>query len=130
MATLSTPTLVGPALVAVQGVAPPVYLDTVVQRARVTVPRDLRISNPTDGFIRDRVMLKSSSTAPEVPYTNSRVYVFRLLDAYRAWTGVTDALGYYHATGLEPGVEYLALAVDLAREHKATAAGPVLAVKG
>ena len=129
MAVVTTPTMLAPAPLVVQGIAPQRYTNTEVLRARIAVPRDYRHMNTTDGFIRDRVVHKSSPTAPEVPYTNARVYVMRLADFYRAWTGTTDSLGYYYATGLEPGVVYVPVAVDLAGTEKCTAGGPVVAQK-
>ncbi|MFE1574397.1 hypothetical protein ACFIQG_21785 [Comamonas odontotermitis] len=129
MALVTTPTMLAPALFVVQGVVPQRYTGTEAPRAQISVPRDYRHMNTTDGFIRDRVVHKSSPTAPEVPYTNARVYVMRLADFYRAWTGMTDALGYYNAIGLEPGVVYVPVAVDLAGTEKCTAGGPVIAQK-
>ena len=43
--------------------------------------------------------------------------------------GWSDAGGYYTATGLELGVEYIAVGIDPYRNHKATGAGPVVATE-
>ncbi|WP_423933157.1 hypothetical protein [Comamonas sp. 23] len=83
----------------------------------------------TTGVINDRVMLKTSPSAPEVPMASARVWALRLADGYKAWEGFSDALGYYHAAGLEVGVAYQVTAIDLTGEHKCTAGGPVVAVK-
>ncbi|MEG0921353.1 MAG: hypothetical protein RSD57_16975 [Comamonas sp.] len=91
--------------------------------------QDYRYSKSTLGVIRDRVMLKASATAPEVPLRNARVWVQRLVDGYKAWEGFSDALGYYKATGLEVGVTYVITGIDTSGEHKSTAAGPVVAQK-
>ncbi|WP_043341737.1 hypothetical protein, partial [Comamonas sp. B-9] len=74
-------------------------------------------------------MLKTSPSSPEVPVASARVWALRLADGYKAWEGFSDALGYYHATGLEVGVAYQVTAIDLAGGHKCTAGGPVIAVK-
>lgn len=105
------------------------------ERARYTVtdplPRagragyDLRQAIATTGTITDRVVVKAG--ASELPFANALVRAERLADGYRAWAGYTDADGYYTARGLEIGVEYVMLAIDPTRQHKATAAGPVMA---
>jgi hypothetical protein len=91
--------------------------------------QDFRLVGDTTGVINDRVMLKTSPSAPEVPMASARVWALRLADGYKAWEGFSDALGYYHATGLEVGVAYQVTAIDLTGEHKCTAGGPVVAVK-
>ena len=72
------------------------------------------------------VVLRVNATT-EVPFANGRVWLMRLADGFKAWEGWTDATGAYTATGLEIGVEYVALAIDPTRTHKTTGAGPVLA---
>jgi len=91
------------------------------------LPQDFRFSLSTLGEIRDRAMLKTSPSAPEVPMAFARIWVQRLADGRRAWEGFSDALGYYHATGLEVGVDYVITGIDLTGEHKCTAGGPVVA---
>lgn len=104
------------------------YSGTVpLQRQRVS--RDWRLPQGNEGFIRDRAMIKTSPTAPEVPMPLARIWVQRLVDGFKAWEGFSDSLGYYNATGLEVGVTYVVTAIDLTGEHKCTAGGPVVAVK-
>lgn len=81
------------------------------------------------GVISDRVMFKATPTAPESPFALGRVWLLRLADGYKAWEGWSDANGYYTATGLELGVEYIAVGIDPYRTHKATGAGPVTATE-
>ena len=88
--------------------------------------QDFRILNATTGTITDQVVLKSG--AAEVPYVNGRVWLLRLADGYKAWEGFSDAAGNYTATGLELGVEYVAVAIDPLRNFKTVGAGPVTAV--
>lgn len=57
----------------------------------------------------------------------ARIWVQRLMDGRRVWEGFSDSLGYYHATGLEVGVEYVVTGIDVIGEHKCTAGGPVIA---
>ena len=80
------------------------------------------------GVISDRVMFKSTPTSPESPFARGRVWLLRAADGYKAWEGWSDADGYYTATGLELGEEYIAVGIDPWRNHKATGAGPVVAV--
>ena len=91
------------------------------------LPQDYRFSLSTLGEIRDRAMLKTSPSAPEGPMAFARIWVQRLADGRRAWEGFSDALGNYHATGLEVGVDYVITGIDLTGEHKCTAGGPVVA---
>lgn len=90
---------------------------------------DYRQAVPTTGQVRDRVMVKHTPSAPETPFAGARIWLLRLADGYKAWEGWSDQDGYYTATGLELGVEYIAVGIDLARDHKATGAGPVVAVE-
>lgn len=91
--------------------------------------QDYRQAVPTTGQVRDRVMVKHTPSAPETPFAGARIWLLRLADGYKAWEGWSDQDGYYTATGLELGVEYIAVGIDLARDHKATGAGPVVAVE-
>lgn len=79
------------------------------------------------GVVSDRVMFKSSPSSPEAPFARDRVWLLRLADGRKAWEGWSDADGYYTATGLELGEEYIAVGIDPQRNHKATGAGPVVA---
>ncbi len=90
--------------------------------------QDFRLLLPTAGQVRDRVMVKLTPSAPETPFANGRVWLLRLADGHKAWEGWSDAAGWYNATGLELGVEYIAVGIDPYRDHKATGAGPVMAV--
>lgn len=76
-------------------------------------------------MITDRVMRKTE--AGELPFKDGRVWLLRLADGFKAWEGFSDADGYYTATGLELGVEYIAVGIDPYRDNKATGAGPVVA---
>lgn len=129
MAVLNYPTALLPAPLFVQGKVPqkPTGLAPLPQLANLE--GDFRLVGNTTGVINDRVMLKTSPSAPEVPMASARVWALRLADGYKAWEGFSDALGYYHATGLEVGVAYQVTAIDLTGEHKCTAGGPVVAVK-
>lgn len=88
---------------------------------------DFRHTTATTGAISDRVMFKATPSSPESPFATGRVWLLRLADGYKAWEGWSDAGGYYTATGLELGVEYIAVGIDPYRNHKATGAGPVVA---
>lgn len=87
--------------------------------------RDLRIVTPTTGTITDQVVIRINGV--EQPFVNGRVWLLRLADGFKAWEGWSDAAGNYTATGLELGVEYVAVAIDPTRQHKTTGAGPVTA---
>ena len=90
---------------------------------------DYRYRIPAVGVISDRVTFKATPTAPESPFAQGRVWLLRLADGFKAWEGWSDANGYYTATGLELGVEYIAVGIDPYRNHKATGAGPVVATE-
>lgn len=90
---------------------------------------DMRHLRQTTGVISDRVMFKATPSSPESPFATGRVWLLRLADGYKAWEGWSDANGYYTATGLELGVEYIAVGIDPYRNHKATGAGPVVATE-
>lgn len=81
------------------------------------------------GVITDRVMFKATPSSPESPFAMGRVWLLRAADGYKAWEGWSDASGYYTATGLDLGVEYVAVGIDPYRNHKATGAGPVVAME-
>ena len=91
--------------------------------------RDFRHLLPTTGTVTDRVMFKATPSSPESPFAMGRVWLLRLADGYRAWEGWSNQAGYYTATGLELGVDYIAVGIDPLRNHKATGAGPVRAVE-
>ena len=90
--------------------------------------RDYRWPGIASGYVNNRVMFKATPTSPEAPFKNARVWLLRVPDGYKAWEGFSDANGYYTATNLEIGVEYIATAVDPDRNHKTVGAGPVTAV--
>jgi hypothetical protein len=87
--------------------------------------QDYRILASTSGAITDRVVVKNGNV--EVPFVLGRVWLLRLVDGFKAWEGWSDADGYYTATGLELGAEYVAVAIDPTRNHKTAGAGPVIA---
>lgn len=84
---------------------------------------------PASGVISDRVMFKATPSSPESPFAMGRVWLLRLDDGAKVWEGWSDASGYYTATGLDLGVEYIAVGIDPYRNHKATGAGPVVATE-
>ena len=125
MADLAYPgALQGATTAAAQGVAPLRFVGTGYQRLPSS-STDIRHLRAATGTISDQVVLKSG--AGEVPFALGRVWLLRLADGYKAWEGWSDADGYYTATGLELGVEYVAVAIDPTRTHKTTGAGPVTA---
>lgn len=91
--------------------------------------RDWRFVGDSGGTVlnNNRVMVKPEPTAPEVPYAGARVRLHRLLDGYCAWEGISDAQGYYWPRGLEVGLWYYPVAIDLTGTHECDAAGPVIA---
>lgn len=95
------------------------------------VARNWHLPTDTSGTINvnNRVMVKPSPTAPEVPMPGARVRLHRLLDGYCAWDGISDASGYYWPSGLEVGAAYYPVAIDLSGTHECDAAGPVIAVR-
>lgn len=88
---------------------------------------DARMPGSAAGQVRDRALVKHSPTAPEAPFPNARIWLLRARDGFCAWRGTSDAQGHYHATGLEAGVAYVAVGQDPSGQHKAVAAGPVIA---
>ena len=83
----------------------------------------------TSGTIanNNRVVKRIDASGTEVPVAGARVRLHRLIDGYCAWQGTSDADGYYWPTGLEVGLEYYPVAIDLTRQFECDAAGPVLA---
>ena len=57
-------------------------------------------------------MFKATPTSPEQPFANALVWVLRRSDGYLAWSGFSDANGYYTASRLENGVDYVAVGID------------------
>ena len=57
-------------------------------------------------------MFKATPTSPEQPFANALVWVLRRSDGYLAWSGFSDENGYYTATRLENGVDYVAVGID------------------
>jgi len=125
MADLAYPTSLLPLPGAVQGRPPARYNGALDIGYPYRGDRDYRHLRTTAGTITDQVVLKSGAT--ETPFANGRVWLLRLADGYKAWQGWSDAGGWYTATGLEIGVDYVAVAIDPLRNHKTTGAGPVTA---
>ena len=92
---------------------------------------DFRFFGDTTGTItnNNRVMVKAGPTDPETPMAGARVRLHRKQDGYCAWEGISDAAGYYHASGLEVGLTYIPVAIDMSGNFECVAAGPVVAVK-
>ena len=112
----------------VQGRVPQPFAGAAPAPAMGRTP-DIRHLRQATGVISDRVMFKATPSSPDSPFANGRVWLLRLADGYKAWEGWSDASGYYTATGLELGVEYIAVGIDPYRNHKATGAGPVVATE-
>ena len=129
MAQLTTPSSLQPLPGYVQGRASERFSIAASVPALWRLRDDLRQRNPTSGVITDRVMFKATPSSPESPFAMGRVWLLRLVDGYKAWEGWSNAAGYYTATGLELGVDYIAVGIDPLRNHKATGAGPVRAVE-
>lgn len=124
MADLSYPAALAPPPGAIQGRA----REQFTGLATAPMPGgslDMRQIRSTTGTITEQVVVKSGAT--EVTFANGRVWLLRLADGYRAWSGWSDSAGWYTATGLELGVEYVAVGIDPYRNHRATGAGPVIA---
>lgn len=114
------------AVLSVQPYVPPTLAGTPVVGRLL---QDFRTGKPTSGVISDRVMFKATPSSPESPFANGRIWLLRLDDGAKVWEGWSDAGGYYTATGLDLGVEYIAVGIDPYRNHKATGAGPVVATE-
>ena len=131
MAQLNYPLLLTGPLLAARGKARPAYTGARPASAPVRLARDFRLIADTTGTIanNNRVMYRVDPSAPELPFAGARVRLHRLADGYCAWEGISDANGTYHASGLEVGLLYYPIAIDLARQFECVAAGPVLAVR-
>ncbi len=127
MALLAYPAVRTPRPGAAQGAPAAMYLGAALQPAVGAGQQDYRVVAATTGTLSDRVMYRATPTSPEAPFANGRVWLLRLADGYKAWEGWSDAQGHYTATGLEVGVEYIAVGIDPYRNYKATGAGPVRA---
>ena len=79
------------------------------------------------GVVPGRAMFYPSPSSSAEPFANGRVWMLRLADGAKAWEGWSDALGYYTASGLEAGVDYIVVGVDPYGNQAAVAAGPVRA---
>ena len=111
MATLAYP--VRPVAIGkVSGAAAPGFVGGAPQSIRAGLARDFRLAGDSRGTWTDRVMFKATPTSPEQPFTNALVWVLRRADGYLAWSGFSDANGYYTATRLENGVDYVAVGID------------------
>lgn len=128
MADIATTTGALPVPGWVQGRAAQAYTAHAPLPAPSRTQQDYRQRLPTTAQITDRVMFKATPSSPESPFAQGRVWLLRLADGYKAWEGYSNAAGYYTATGLELGVDYIAVGIDPYRNHKATGAGPVRAV--
>ena len=101
-----------PAIAAVQGNPAHIYNQAASLPAMARALRDFRVLGDSDGTWTDRVVFKAGAGAPEQPFAGALVWVLRRADAALAWSGFSDASGYYTATGLERGVDYVALGID------------------
>ena len=110
-------------------------MSVIASASRLVLPvasaRDFRFSGDTTGTIttNNRVMIKAGPDAPETPMPGARVRLHRKQDGYCAWEGISDAAGYYHASGLEVGLTYIPVAIDLSGTYECVAANPIMAVK-
>jgi hypothetical protein len=126
---LSYPVFVTP-LIAVAGVFPSAFSGAKLMPQPLCSEQDFRLAADTNGTIsnnNNRVMARSSATDAEEPFPGARVRLHRLADGYLAWQGVSDKNGYYWPSGLEVGVEYYPVAIDLERQFECVAAGPARA---
>lgn len=111
MATLAYP--VRPVAIGkVSGPAAPGFVRVAPQYIRAGLARDFRLAGDSRGTWTDRVMFKATPTSPEQPFANALVWVLRRSDGYLAWSGFSDANGYYTAYRLENGVDYVAVGID------------------
>ena len=92
----------------------------------LSIRRDFRLTGETDGTWTDRVMFKAASGSPEQPFAAALVWVLRRADGYLAWSGFSDANGYYTATRLERGVSYVAVGIDPRDATRVTTGEPGL----
>ncbi len=111
MATLAYP--VRPVAIGkVSGAAAPGLARVAPQAIRAGLARDFRLVGDSRGTWTDRVMFKATPTSPEQPFANALVWVLRRSDGYLAWSGFSDANGYYTATRLANGGDYVAGGID------------------
>ena len=111
MATLAYP--VRPVAIGkVAGAAAPEFVRGAPQYPRGGAARDFRLVGDSRGTWTDRVMFKATPTSPEQPFADALVWVLRRSDGYLAWSGFSDANGYYTASRLENGVDYVAVGID------------------
>ena len=111
MATLAYP--VRPVAIGkVSGAAAAGFVRVAPQAIRAGLARDFRLVGDSRGTWTDRVMFKATPTSPEQPFANALVWVLRRSDGYLAWSGFSDANGYYTASRLENGVDYVAVGID------------------
>lgn len=111
MATLAYPAR-PVAIGKVSGAAAPGFVREAPQYIRAGLARDFRLAGDSRGTWTDRVMFKATPTSPEQPFANALVWVLRRSDGYLAWSGFSDANGYYTASRLENGVDYVAVGID------------------
>ena len=111
MAALSYPTSVAGPVSRVSGESAPGFTRAAEVRP-VWLSREFRFGASVAGEWTDRVMFKAAAGAPEQPFANALVWVLRLSDGLLAWAGHSNSNGYYTASKLEPGVDYVALGVD------------------
>ena len=119
----------GTLVLSVQPYVPPPPLQVHSTPAVGSLLQNFNTGKPASGVISDRVMFKATPSSPESPFAMGRVLLLRLDDGAKVWEGWSDASGYYTATGLDLGVEYIAVGIDPYRNHKATGAGPVVATE-
>lgn len=132
MATLTYPSSIVGLVSAVLPIVGPSQYTMPVGFGVISGPGpDWRFTGDTNGTvtINNRVMVKPDATSPEIPYAGARVRLYRLTDGQCAWQGISDAAGYYWPSGLEVGLWYYPVAIDLTGVHECDAAGPVQAVK-
>ena len=111
MAALSYTTRVADPVSRVSGESAPSFTRAAEVRP-VWLSREFRFGPGVAGEWTDRVMFKADAGAPEQPFATALVWVLRLSDGFLAWAGFSDANGYYTATKLEPGADYVALGID------------------
>ena len=129
MALIAFAAFAVPPLRSFNGLAPAAFTAVALLPVVSQGQQDYRLLLPTTGVIADRVMFKATPSSPESPFAQGRVWLLRLADGYKAWEGWSNQAGYYTATGLELGVDYIAVGIDPLRNQKATGAGPVRAVE-
>lgn len=129
MAHVTTPTALTGVVAVIDGQPAAAYSGAKLVPLVGRLSRDYRFFGDTAGTIalNNRVFFKTSAAAPELPMAGARVRLHRLIDGYCAWQGISDAQGYYHATGLEVGLKYIPVAIDLTGTYECVAAGPVIA---